>query len=547
MRKLIYSLLTISLFLTSCNSFEEYASANYGEGPTIAITVNPAITDSAFTLTLTPGTGAAWYSYVVQVGDVPVDIDAASLLKGKTYTGISSKVTNVTDNPTFTTDMRSKGIPLCLPNTTYQIYAVAANAEGVVGSVVNFSVTTTDALTPGPKTFSGDGSTNTASITFSENLLRSTGKVTATFYKEYDVANPVEVVLPEANISINANKVTIMVPDVPAGAFVNINWEAGAFTDMKGNPCAAYTKKGFSTTTGAHQGIRFRAVTVAFEVNDSSFVSPAVGSAFVDWTTFAAVIAFDFNIYRVDADIVPGDVKVIYSNSKKTSALNLTASDWSLDGKSIKFKLPSAPDFGDNIDVEIAAGVIFDVYGNPNAAYTSTTPKWSRYESIGTYTFTYESNYDAVPTTYTADPVIIVKNPSVTNGVILLDFYNKGAKLAGIYDLTTHKLNVAHLAPLGSITDSSDGTVYGLVTYDRLGATGAKGDIIFDISADETTITCAAQLAIAATTVDYATLVGYWDKLNNVALTKVVTASAVKTRVLKTKHSTTIKREKLNK
>jgi len=265
---------------------------------------------------------------------------------------------------------------------------------------------------------------------------------------------------------------------------------------------------------------------VAFDVLDKYFTTPAIGSAFVDWTTFDGAIEFDNNIYRVNANIKAGDFKVIYSSASKTSSINYLSTDWAVSGKKITYKLKEAPAFGDNIDVSIAAGVIFDVWGNPNKVYTSTKTKWSRYEALGTYSFTYTSAYDATPVTYSADDVVIVKDPSVTNGVILMDFYNKGAKVKGVYDVSKHTMSIAHLSQLGTALDG--GTLYGLATYDRLGATGAKGDIIFTISDDQKTITCANQLAIVATSTDYTTLVGYWDKLNDVKLTKLATGSAIK-------------------
>lgn len=527
MRRLIYNgILAIGLILTGCTSFEQYASEVYDAGPSVAVTAT-AVTDSTFTLTVTPGAGTVYYSYVVEQADAPKDVVAASLLKGVTYKGILGAVINTTDYPTFTSNMRTKaGAPLCLPNKVYQIYAVAANKEGIVGNVTKISVTTTDSKSPGATAFSGNASTKSAAVTFSENIVRSTGKVTATYYKEYDVANPTVVELTNTNISISGKVVTISAPDAPAGAFVNFNWEAGAFKDVFGNPCSAYTTKGFSPTTGAQVGVRFRAETVAFDVLDKYFTTPAIGSAFVDWTTFDGAIEFDNNIYRVNANIKAGDFKVIYSSASKTSSINYLSTDWAVSGKKITYKLKEAPAFGDNIDVSIAAGVIFDVWGNPNKVYTSTKTKWSRYEALGTYSFTYTSAYDATPVTYSADDVVIVKDPSVTNGVILMDFYNKGAKVKGIYDVSKHTMSIAHLSQLGTALDG--GTLYGLATYDRLGATGAKGDIIFTISDDQKTITCANQLAIVATSTDYTTLVGYWDKLNDVKLTKLATGSAIK-------------------
>ena len=111
MKKILYSLFIIALVATGCTTFDKYTSESYAAGPSIAIDVTN-VTDSAFTFTVTPGSGTLWYSYVVQKADEPAELDASTLLKGK-YTGVTSGVVSTAKVPTFTSNFRkSDNTPL---------------------------------------------------------------------------------------------------------------------------------------------------------------------------------------------------------------------------------------------------------------------------------------------------------------------------------------------------------------------------------------------------------------------------------------------------
>lgn len=520
MKKLIYVLMSTLLFV-GCTTFEEYVPENYGDGPAITVSATE-VTDSTFTLTLTPGSGAVYYSYVVQQTEEPIDIVASNLLKGNNYKGVVNAVLNTTKNPTFVSNMRTAaGVPLLLPNTTYQIYAVAANKEGIVGQVARATVKTTDAKKPGPTTFAGTAATKSAAITFSEKIVRSTAKVTATYYKEFDVANPVVVELPNENIVINGNVVTVSTPDAPAGAFVNINWEAGAFTDVFGNTCNAYTSKGFSPTTGAQVGVRYRVATSAFEIKDSYFVSPAVGSTFLDWTKFEGIVTFDQNIYRVAKNVKTGDLSVIYSTATKTSTVLLAAANWSVAGASLKFALPEAPAFGDGVNLNIKAGVVFDVWGNPNAAYTKSDVKWTLFKFtkslvIGNFNFSGVSTYDGI--NYDNGDFSSVEDTE-PNKLIIKDFVLPGAEISATYNLDTRKFYMTPFDSLGVTT--INGVSYEMYLYNYVNSSAET--IAFDLNADGTITGSELALVVYNPLTDK---LSFYDKFKPAVFTPKVAAGA---------------------
>jgi hypothetical protein len=61
MKKLLYSLMTAVIALTSCTTWDDPKTENYGEGPSIEVSIAAvAPTDSAFVVSIVPGTGTTY-------------------------------------------------------------------------------------------------------------------------------------------------------------------------------------------------------------------------------------------------------------------------------------------------------------------------------------------------------------------------------------------------------------------------------------------------------------------------------------------------------
>ncbi|MGM9734044.1 MAG: hypothetical protein ACI3YT_07995, partial [Prevotella sp.] len=135
MKKIIFSLAVV-LGLASCNSWDDEHTQNYGDGPAVTIDLTTTA-DSTFTFTVNPAQGTNYYSYVVMEGTEAKEVDATSLLK-LAVSGITGRITKYSDAASVTENMRNaKNVPLCSPNTSYVIYAVAASDKGVVGEVAS--------------------------------------------------------------------------------------------------------------------------------------------------------------------------------------------------------------------------------------------------------------------------------------------------------------------------------------------------------------------------------------------------------------------------
>lgn len=399
MKKILYSLMAIAgLMTTSCISFDDPVTENYGVGPTATITVTET-TDSTFTFTVNPGENALYYSILVDQSADTAAVDAESLLKG-TYASVYNVVKNTNDAATFTYNMRkANGAPLCLPGKTYQIYAVAATDKGVFGEVAVATVSTTDQLAPRPTQYEYDAAEKTMYVLFSEAIARGEGAVKAVSYKYYDLVEgsiageeveEVEVVVDGDVIAITAN--------TNPGAYVAFSWEAGAFVDAAGHACKALNS-GFSMQQGDFVGLVGENDTEAFEVTEVNVVEPAIGGTIGDWEAFYGTLIFDMNVFA-NTKAAADAVTLTYKNAKSETTIKLTYGEhWDTSANTFIFVLPKEPEFGDKVSIKIAEGAFTDAYGNPNAE-VEFADAWLRSYGftrdlvVGNYIFAHQSGFD---------------------------------------------------------------------------------------------------------------------------------------------------------
>lgn len=520
MKKLIYSLAVILAGLTSCTSFDDPVTEKYAAAPGIDVNVTAGVpSDSAFTVTITPGEGTLYYAYVVGSGAAPQQLDSATLYKG----GYGNAVVEAKEQPTTTFT-----IDEALPNTTYWVYAVAGNDKGIIGSIVTKSITTSDGLNPTPKTVKRDEDAKSVALGFSENVTRGEGAVKAVYYKEWDIMNPVEISAEDFTVEIAKNTVTFAAPTAPAGAYVCFSYDAGAFKDGKGNPCGALTS-GLNMNTGKFTNAYVHVTNESFTIEDE-YVAPASGSKIGVWTDFKGTITFPFDIYRSEQYVEKGDLKVVYSNEDREISYNLTADQWSVEGKTLTFVLPVEPTQGDNVVLYVVSGAIADVYGNANEDYSTAGIELTYAGFIptvdmvfGTFDFTYYSAYDDTPQLYDGGTVTIVKNPEVEghaeDGIAVMGMFGAAAEdyLEGHYDLAAGKVIIDALQIVGE--DEYKGEKIWLVLYN----VAQTDEVAFDINPDGTLTS--KEVGLVAYTADFSSVLGWWEKCSIATLTPKASAA----------------------
>lgn len=519
MRKILYSILGIGLFMASCTNFDDPVTEKYGDGPAVSIDVT-ATTDSTFTFTVSPANGTQYYSYIVMKADAPKELSGATLLKGGYSGGIAGEVVSAEKNATITNNMRVKGAPLCMPNTTYQIYAVAANDKGITGAVANVSVTTTDGNAPTARTFKPDTKAKAAAVTFSEAIARSNGAIVAQYYKEWDINNAVTLTEEEYTVSIEGSVVTFSAPEVPAGSILTFSWESGAFVDSFGNKCTAMNS-GINMTTGKFSGVYVATDKENFAVADSCFIAPEIESVFPEWEKFEGKITFEFDVYRNENSVKPSALSVVYSNDTRSTTIKLDKNQWSVSGKTVTFHLPSAPQGGDIVSLIMEEGAITDVYGNQNDAYSSEDVWWKYFAMtkemvLGNFNFTYISADDGKK--YDTGIATIIEDPETENGVIIKNLYMNGSEVPGRYDITTGKFYVGAFYSLGVVAGKNQN--YGLITYSLT----AQEEIAFTVNADGTIVS--TDFGVVACDENFTSAIGWWEKAATATLTPAAQTKA---------------------
>jgi len=516
MKKLIYSLAVVLMGLTSCTSFDDPTTENYGAGPSIDVNITTgAPTDSVFTVTITPGAGSAYYAFILDENDEAEALDSAVLYKG----GYGNTVVKVSDKPTTTIEIKDAA-----PNTTYQVYAVAGNEKGIVGNLVVKSVKTTDTLAP--EAINGSSDSTAYVLTFSEEIVRGEGAVTAKYFKEWDITNPVDVPAEDITTTVEGKTATFAAANIPTGAYLCYSYEAGAFKDVTGNACAALNS-GLNMNTGKFYGIYLRLSPQTFDIDNTYVTAPLTEVLITNAADFLGEISFPFDIYRNDNVVALGDLSVKYENDNRSVHYKLTPDQWSVKDSVLNFVLPASPAAGDKIWLEVSPGVIFDVYGNSNTEFNSDTEgveNWTFFAPtvdmiLGTFEGSYVSYYSETGDPESLGTISIENNPEEEEGLIIKGLFLGESVLKGTYDLNLGKMYIYSDQILGKYTNSS-GTTYGLVFT----STDGSPSIMFSINPDGT-ITADDMWGVYAYNENYEEELGWFDVAAGSSFTPAKAAS----------------------
>lgn len=380
------------------------------------------VADDSFTVTVTPTGNVSYYSYLVDDSDAAQVLDAETLYKVGYASVAQGTVKYTSDAPSYTFVVNAQ------PNTTYQVYAVAASEMGFPGTVVTNSVKTTDTVSPTFKSYTTEE--NQVVFTFSEAVTRNAeaGSIKVPYYAYYTNAfqtqgTPAgEVTVPETAIQVSGNQATITVPNLPTGAYWTIDIPAGAFLDSVGQPIPAY-KSGFQITangpapTGFYGSVEYTEVPMFGEVDLES----------ID-TWDAAIVVPLVNKYPLANYNTDFPVTVTYSsetsNSVSETVYTLEANvDYGVTSLGFVIALPEEPRNGTDLTISIPTGCLYDIYGNDSEGVDITTKYLNGYtlESIlGGYMAEETSIYkDGDETTY----MEIVESDDPSKGNVMFSYY----------------------------------------------------------------------------------------------------------------------------
>ena len=432
-----------------------------------------ADTDSTVTFTLTPKGEALYYSYAIEASAQDSKPDSSVVYSGALQTAVADSVIKWTaEKPSAIITV--KGL---MPNTQYQIYAVAGSPTGVPSSVSVQPFKTTDNVAPAIKS---DYDANVLTISFPEAVTRNKDlPLTVKYYgvntTNIDTGIPEgEFQIPEDSIKVSGsgNSWTISIPVaaeeddegedevtppaegsaaedqvLPEGAIYTVDLPEGAFKDNAGNATEAVVS---TVKYVSGQGIVPSGI---FGQNDEStykFAELEV-SSFNDWEQPLTVassgkysLSTDYPFSRTAA------ATVVYKTGSKSITYTLTARTHFkvVDGQNIAFYLPEAPELGADVTITLAAGSVQDIYGNVNDAWTATLKYEYNYQ-ISDIEGVYQAiGYDQEGVGYYLSAgkdafVSIVSDDTQENcNVSIAGLFDAGSKIYGYFDVKKGTLSI---------------------------------------------------------------------------------------------------------
>lgn len=384
----VAALCAVSCKIAPMDNSHVDAAADVAGNPIPGLTIAVSVTaDDAATVTVTADGAAAFISVLVDDSDEDQSalINPTKLYAGS-YESVAQKLVKADGNPVVleVTDLD--------PNTTYQVYAITANTNGVLGEIVNAHFLTTDTAIPEPEKASAKG--NAVTVEFSEDITIDATKAPTAKYYAYNkirtntsgaITNP--GLMGDAHVTVAyakdkagkdvKNEVVFTVTldgekPLPDGACYSVDYPAGIFADAVGNLCEALVTVPALGEKGAWdpEGIGGRIATKAFNLVDDDADGKATTPDAPSFTFSAPEGVIFGNVPKAAA----ASFTLAHKNGNAVSQTVFTltyGTDWGLmDTASGILVNPSVgiavP--GDQLSYAVAAGSIEDIYGNPSAA-----------------------------------------------------------------------------------------------------------------------------------------------------------------------------------
>lgn len=330
------------------------------------------VTDYGCEISLAPKGAANYYGYMVLASDKVVPFDSLGFYRG-TYTKDALKFELFKYTSVKDTVVVFKGLK---PNTDYVVYAVSSSPTGVPSNLVSAQIKTTD--TGNPEMLQSAGAPDGGIVlSFSEPVTMASGAVlTVRYYAGSSIPflttrprpSIGSVVLGADKFTFDGNMAKTKVEGLPAGALYSVHAPAGAFVDVKNNPCDKIVGGYYKIANKNFKLGKFEVPdTLRTIVNDILFGLGKDGLGFV--------VDGDKLVPGVDAVNENGAVGSFkyYSNDNgriSYEVIKLTSENYSVlkDFSKGFFSMTITPKQGDSVKVTIPEGAYIDIYGNSNAA-----------------------------------------------------------------------------------------------------------------------------------------------------------------------------------
>lgn len=454
MKRYLLTILAVATAFASCTKFvqdEDIEFAGISSPEVKATTVG----DTEISVTITPADGTTYYSYVVSQGAAR-QLDATNLLQCK-YESIAitvdeKKVSGMAlRSETASVSLSLKGL---VPNTTYTVYAVARNSQGVVSEVASASALTTDSTAPVIVDFDSAESESVMNfaVLFDDPVVATgEGEVTARFYAVNTARDADNFFVPRKEVKLSGENVFsqdgVLYFSVPAeeyipGAYVGISWTADVAANALGAKIPAYTSTfGVADGSLSARGVVARYKTVAFDLaltekdEDGGFGGAEDGgesdgpAIFNDWKKLE-MVSYARTIHPLAGFVKSAEVTV-KSKDANGRTVSYPGSKYGVAAaNAVAVMLDEDPGFGSLVSYTIAAGSVQDIYGNSNNELVVEDGYFCSYgykldDVLGTYSVEgYQYDFDTKGAKlFGPESLTIAKSDDPSKGNVLITNY----------------------------------------------------------------------------------------------------------------------------
>ena len=484
--------LSFAVVLYSCEAdWEKDYKAVTLKAPATATVSVTSIADSTALLNYSLSVTGRLYVAVVPGTDETPAPDAQAILKQTVGGAVFSKQIILNDAGALSSSVIVSGL---VQNTSYKVFALPVNDDGVLGEIVTTEAfSTSDHHAPVLDLDSGvnPAITGNASIdlnfkpvlTFDEPVVLAETFSIKMGYRNAVTLEIVWVDVPKDSITISGRNVTIAQPATTMnGQYVFLSIGDGSIKDRAGNSYEGVTS---GIIGGYLEGIYWR---IKFSLTATRQILPAVSVT----SDVSMKITLDYPMKMRfptagEGGYVQGNVVVRYYTSTTTVDVKVPQANVAVVNDTlVQITLPRTPVYGETVTFMMAEGAMRNAYGNPSKAIAFGDKEWfisygyDRSLIIGDYIVHCVSTFSGSVYDFN---VTIAEDTEDSDQVIITGLEGSTEPVMGIFDGDFGTLTIPQDQSLGDLLgDGSQVLLWSNTseTGDLVGNIDSNGNIVMD-------------------------------------------------------------------
>jgi len=434
---------------------KEFSTSTLKQPITATVEVN-TIKDSSAVINYSLSDKGRIYIIVLAGDDNTAAPQASTMLNLSTSGAVFKKQYVLSEDP-YSGSVKVTGL---VQNTSYKVFALPVNTDGVLGTIATTDAfTTSDSYKPTLDLTSGVSpaisGTAKQALAFSVNLTFSEPVVLSETYDiQMGYRNAITTVIswvavPKDSIKIEGKVVTIKQPlkasEQLNGMYVFLTIGADAFLDRAGNK---YDGVNSGIVEGYLTGIYWRNIfenTVAQQILPKEAVTSDTGMKIV--LDYPIKMRFPFSTEQPQYD----QTKVIvrYKSAGTTIDMEVPKGNVQIVNDTlVQITLPRTPVYGETVTFSIAEGMFRNSYGNASAAIAFGAKSWF---------ISYGYDVSLITASYSVDLVDNSGNPAGTYNASI-DVAKGGTEVL-IKDFVKNFYSLTEDAPISGTFDGDFGTI----------------------------------------------------------------------------------------